>query len=75
MLDMPMQDMMIQDQMQVDDQMLDMALPEDMEVIDAPDGELPLDGDRCDPRLRATACDPGFSCLRIPGGRVHQDDV
>lgn len=72
MLDMPMQDMMIQDQMQVDDQMLDMALPEDMEVIDAPDGELPLDGDRCDPRLRATACDPGFSCLPIPGGRVHQ---
>ena len=41
-------------------------------MMEAPDGELPMDGDRCDPRLRAAACDPGFVCLPVPGGRIYQ---
>ena len=70
-IDMAVRDMRVQDQMLAVDQMLDMA-ELDMEVINAPDGELPLEGNRCDPRLRAVACDPGFTCLPIPGGRIHQ---
>ncbi|MCB9525087.1 MAG: hypothetical protein H6702_17155 [Myxococcales bacterium] len=59
----------------------DMAPPQDMAVpmdegpvpdmapmpdMDPPDVG-PLDGERCDPRLRARACDPGFFCVRVPG--------
>ena len=71
MPDMRVQDMMMQVQMPIDQMVLDMG-EMDMEVVDGPDGALPMDGERCDPRLRAVACDPGFTCLPIPGGRIHQ---
>lgn len=57
------------------DQMMDMEVLDmemlDMESMEGPDGGVPM-GDRCDPRLRATACDPGFVCLPVPGTRVFQ---
>ena len=49
----------------------DMMLIEDMSPELLPDGEVPM-GDRCDPRLRAPACEPGFVCLPVPGGRINQ---
>lgn len=49
----------------------DVSPPVDMEEERLPDGSPPM-GDPCDPRLRAPACEPGFSCLPIPGGRVNQ---
>ena len=59
-----------QDLGDVDPQVQDMQIL-DMEIDDGPDGEVPM-GDRCDPRLRAPACDPGFVCLPVPGSRVYQ---
>ena len=59
------------DQMLVDQMVVDQMIS-DMELMDAPDGDLPIDGDRCDPRLRSIACDSGFVCIQTPGGRVHQ---
>lgn len=63
----------------IDQRVMDMALPEDMDVSvdmmadinEGPDGGIPM-GDNCDPRLRANACDTGYVCLPIPGGRIHQ---
>lgn len=49
----------------------DLSPPIDMEPMLVADGEVPM-GDPCDPRLRAPACEPGFSCLPVPGGRVNQ---
>ena len=51
----------------------DMTLPEDMiiEEVEELDGGIPM-GEDCDPRLRASACEPGFACVPIPGGQVHQ---
>jgi hypothetical protein len=31
----------------------------------------PLDGDACDPRLNARACDPGYFCVHIPQQRPN----
>ena len=31
----------------------------------------PLDGSPCDPRLRASACDPGFFCVHVPFQRSN----
>lgn len=49
----------------------DMSPPRDMNPSNPLDGDIPM-GDPCDPRLRAVACDPGFSCIPVPGGRVNQ---
>ena len=71
-LDRSVQDQRVVDQRVVDQMVVDQMVVDQMVMMDAPDGELPMDGDRCDPRLRATACDAGFVCLPVPGGRIYQ---
>ena len=49
----------------------DMGLDLDMHMGPLPDVG-PLDGEECDPRLRAVACDPGAFCVHVPGRPANQ---
>ncbi len=59
---------------------LDMMVgpPPDMNMNPPEDGGIdpnvdvgPLDGEPCDPRLRARGCEPGFFCVHVPGNQPH----
>ena len=45
---------------------LDQSVAADRAVLD---GDIP-EGEPCDPRLRSTDCEQGFTCYPVPGGRV-----
>ena len=66
-------DLFVRDQeINPDQDPLDQEIQPDLSPIELPDGEVPMGGARCDPRLRARECNQGEMCIPLPSGRIYE---